>query len=407
MAKRFLNDLGQNSKREIAVITDAFPPMRTSAAIQIRDLALELCTFDVRPIVLVPSPEQNVPWIVEEFNEVTVLRLKAFKTKDINYVMRTINELLMPFCMLHNLKKSPFKDTKWSGIVWYSPSIFWGPLVKSLKKHAACKSYLILRDIFPEWAVDMGLMRRSLPYHFFKKIELFQYRVADVIGVQSPGNLNYFKKKIQTLAKIEVLQNWLANGPNIASTIKIADTNLSGRKIFVYAGNMGLAQGMDILLALATRLAYRKDIGFVFVGRGSEALRLKQVSISNGLDNTLFFDEIDPYEIPDLYKQCHVGMIALDKRHQTHNIPGKFLTYLQSGLPVLACVNSGNDIEKLIVEHDVGKVCISHQVEELMQLAISLVEENTLDREIKCKRLFQSLFSSSSCAKQILENLLH
>jgi len=62
----------------------------------------------------------------------------------------------------------------------------------------------------------------------------------------------------------------------------------------------------------------------------------------------LFYDEIDPDEIPGLYAQCHVGIVALDPRHKTHNIPGKFLSYMQSGLPVLASINPGNDLVELI-----------------------------------------------------------
>ena len=113
--------------------------------------------------------------------------------------------------------------------------------------------------------------------------------------------------------------------------------------MFVYAGNMGIAQGMDVLLDLAEKLRSRKDVGFLFVGRGSDAARLQSIAAQKQLDNVVFFDEIDPDGIPDLYAQCHAGIVALDSRHKSHNIPGKFLTYMQNGMPVLACVNSGND----------------------------------------------------------------
>ena len=73
----------------------------------------------------------------------------------------------------------------------------------------------------------------------------------------------------------------------------------------------------------------RRDIGFLFVGRGSDARRLRTVAKARGLDNVVFHDEIDSSEIPGLYSQCHVGIVALDPRHKTHNLPGKLLSYMQ------------------------------------------------------------------------------
>ena len=185
----------------------------------------------------------------------------------------------MPFAMWRQFRKSPLCDEKWDGIVWYSPSIFHGPLVSVLRKNCNCKSYLIIRDIFPEWAADMGLMRRGIAYQFFNAIARYQYSVADVIGVQTVGNLHYFKRwKLKPGRSLEVLQNWLASPAQKQCSIRINDTSLNGRKILVYAGNMGVAQGMDILLDLAGRLRDRIDIGLLFVGRGSEVYRLKALA---------------------------------------------------------------------------------------------------------------------------------
>ncbi len=278
--------------------------MRTSGAVQLRDLSRELVRQGHFPTAMIPSADLEQPWLLEEMCGVQVLRLRAPKTKDINYVQRTINEFLMPFAMRKNLRKSPLAEVKWDGVVWYSPTIFLGPIANALKKSSACRSYLIIRDIFPEWAVDMGLMGRGLPYRFFKTIENYQYSVADVIGVQTPGNQIYFNDwASQTGRRVEVLQNWLADAPHAGCSISICDTPLAGRKIFVYAGNMGVAQGMGVLLDLAESLKDRTDIGFVFVGRGSDAQRLRNDASVRGLDNVVFFDEIDPNEIPGLYAQ--------------------------------------------------------------------------------------------------------
>ena len=395
----------------IALISDAYPPMRTSGAVQLRDLSQEMVRMGHFPTVLVPCADLKEPWLLETANGVQVLRLKAPPTKDIGYVARTINEFLMPFAMLRNFRRSPISNVKWEGVVWYSPTIFLGPLARSLKLASACRSYLILRDIFPEWAVNMGLMGRGLPYKFFKAIERFQYSVADTIGVQTPANLPYLDSfKSRAGNQNQVLQNWLADAPNVGCSIDVSKGRISGRTIFVYAGNMGVAQGLGMLLDLAERLKYRVDIGFLFVGRGKDAQSLRMEATQRELDNIVFHDEIDPTEIPGLYSQCHIGIVALDPRHKTHNIPGKFLSYMQAGLPVLASINAGNDLEGLIRGEDVGRVCADRSMDGLVEVALELVDlygrigGNAAMAE-RCKLLSTKLFSPKAAVDQIIAAL--
>ena len=389
----------------IALVADTFPPLRTSGAVQLRDLSREFFRQGHAITVMLPTAGLSVPWLLEDFHGVQVLRLKAPFTKDIGYFRRTINEFLMPFVMLRNLRKSPLVDVRWDGVVWYSPTIFLGPLANALKKASLCRSYLIIRDIFPEWAADMGLMGRGLPYLFFKTVARYQYSAADVIGVQTQGNLPYFAEwKNQAGRRVEVLQNWLADTPDVGCSIHVSAGKLAGRKIFVYAGNMGVAQGMGIVLDLAERLLSRLDIGFLFVGRGSDAQKLRVDAKSRGLENVEFYDEIDPSEISGLYAQCHVGIVALDSRHKTHNIPGKFLTYMQAGLPVLASINPGNDLAELIRRERVGRVCTDHSVDTLHRLAIELVDEVDSGMSVAalCHALSARLFSPEAIVKQIV-----
>lgn len=393
----------------VALIADVFPPLRSSGAVQLRDLSIEMVSQGYSVTVLIPSPDLEVPWRIDYLNGVEVLRLKAPKTKDIGYVRRTIGEFFMPFIMLKNFRKSSLAAVTWHGVVWYAPTIFLGPLANALKRSSGCRSYLIVRDIFPEWAVDMGLLKRGLPYRFFKLVERYQYSVADVIGVQTPGNLPYLAGwKKSPNRRLEVLQNWLADAANVGCSVQLAETPIAGRITFVYAGNMGVAQGMGILLDLAASLVGRKDIGFVFVGRGSDAQLLRNDAKRRNLDNVIFYDEIDPTEIAGLYAQCHIGLVALDQRHKTHNIPGKFLSYMQAGLPVLACINQGNDLEKTIITEDVGLVSTEYSVETLGQLAKRLVDRVVYDQEVlskNCRALSIKHFSSRRAVKQIMAAL--
>jgi len=390
---------------KLALVADTFPPLRTSGAVQLRDLSRAFVRHGHELTVLLPASDLDRPWTMEQHEGAQVLRLRAPRTKDLGYNRRVIGEWLMPRAMLRNLRKSPLAERCWEGVVWYSPSIFHAPLVRTLKRESDCKSYLIIRDIFPEWAVDLDLMRPGLAYRFFKRIARQQNDAADIIGVQTAGNLSYFDdwRRAGSGRSLEVLQNWLDAPATAHCRIRIQDTAIAGRKIFVYAGNMGIAQGMSILLDLAARVQSRRNIGFLFVGRGSEALHLRARAAALSMDNVVFCDEIDPDEIPDLYTQCHAGIVALDPRHKSHNIPGKFLTYMQNRLPVLANVNLGNDLGNLIRSERVGQVCDTNRLDELEERLEALVRQIETDPDLfaRCSRLFLRQFSADQAVRQI------
>jgi glycosyltransferase involved in cell wall biosynthesis len=358
--------------------------------------------------MIVPSSTSDVPWTVERLDGVEVLRVAAPETRTPSFVRRAIAEMWLPFAMWRNIRKSPFRSAKWDLLAWYSPPIFFGPLIWALRRGSGARTYLILRDIFPEWAVDLGLVRKGPVYLVFKAIAALQYAAADVIGVQTSSNLAYLSRWARSpRRRIEVLHNWLAVTPDLGCSIAVANTALAGRRIFVYIGNMGVAQGLDIFMELIQSLRHRSDIGFLFVGRGSEFARLEAEKASRELNNLLFFGEIDSSEIPGLLAQCQVGLVALHPDHKTHNIPGKFVSYVQYGLPVLARVNGGTDLERLIEDEDVGRVYAGNSVSELKRLAEELVDDDALRHSMsgRGKQLGVRMFSPATAAGQIVASL--
>ncbi len=388
----------------LAIIADAYPPLRSSGAVQLRDLSVELAQQGHRVTMLVASDGIPGQWMVEESDGVRVIRFRVPKTKDTGLLRRAVGEALMPLIMLKRLRSSPIAREKWDGVVWYSPTIFLGLVAQALRSKSGCRSYLIIRDIFPEWAVDMGLMGRGFPYFFFRAVANYQYSVADALGVQSPGNCTYFSHWARKPGRrLEVLHNWLAPIRPVDCSITLASTPIAGRKVFVYAGNIGIAQGMGVLVELAERLRARRDIGFVFVGRGSALDQVKEDVRRRRLENVVIFDEIAPGEIPGLYAQCSVGLLALDPRHRSHNIPGKFLSYMQCGLPVIATVNPGNDIVELIRTERVGVACVDGSPAVLAQQSEQLLEDLRADvaYPARCEDLARRMFSVERAARQI------
>jgi glycosyltransferase involved in cell wall biosynthesis len=395
----------------IVIIADCYTPVKTSAAVMLEDLAVELQIQGHLPVVIVPDSNTKGAVSRSVSQNVEVIRVSCPKTKDIGYIRRTLSEIAMPFIMLRRLRQSGILVNDFDGIIWYSPSIFHGPLVKRLKDINHCKSYLILRDIFPEWAVNLGIMRKGIPYLFFKMIERYQYSVADKIGIQTPANTQYFSKRSKrTLSKVEVLHNWMKNPSSKSSScsISLSDGPLAGRKIFVYPGNIGKAQNIaQFIDVIAILDQLRTDVGFVFVGRGSEVLALTEEIKNLHLGNVLIFDEIEHNEIPGLYAQCDYGMVFLDSRHKTHNIPGKFISYMHYGLPTLACVNKGNDLLNMVRIHRLGYALDRVSTDMSVSAILEMVDNPDYSKKIpeNCRTFAREMFSSSNTAEQITDFL--
>lgn len=390
----------------LVLIADAFPPMNSSAAIQLWDLTVQIKKLGHSIWVLVPSSDISQASILEDIRGVKVLRLKALKTKNIGRIWRAINEFLLPFLMIWRYQSSLAKKYRWDGVIFYSPTIFLGPIAWYLKKKSRCKAYLILRDIFPKWAKDLGLIKCGPSYYILKIAESFQYWAADAIGIQSSSDKSLLERwNIKGKRRVEVLNNWMAVRNNSGCSISIEKTKLAGRKIFVYAGNMGVAQNVFQFIDMANILRDDSGIGFLFAGRGDHFQKLEEYAIYLRLNNVIFHKEISVEEIPGLYDQCCLGLIALDKRHKTSNIPGKFISYMAAGLPAFAIVNEGNELQKIINESQVGLVYGDIKDIEITALRTLLQEKNYQLASQNSQKLFAKRYSVLMAASQLIDGL--
>lgn len=391
----------------IVIIGDAFPPMKTSGAVMLKDLADEFIAQGDTVDVIIPNQSQD-DFVIENIqNGLNLIQVKAFGTKDVSYFKRLFAELINPYLMWARLcRLGAFQKDPVNLVIWYSPSIFWGPLVGRIKKQWECPAYLVLRDIFPDWAIHLGLISQYNPITFFLKlIANFQYGQADFIGVQSPNNRTYLINSHPLLApKVKVLWNWVRNeATQEKCSIRVSETALAGKMVFVYAGNIGIAQGSEIFLRIISAFQDNIHVGFLFVGRGSGVLELQKKVLESHFKNVLFYSEIPPEQINDLYSQCHAGIIALDRLHKTHNIPGKFVSYMQAGLPVFGLVNSGNDLIDMVNMFKLGFIGDASNTENLSKMATSFIEQDLADANIRqrCQKLASNLFDSKKAVAVI------
>jgi O26-antigen biosynthesis N-acetyl-L-fucosamine transferase len=392
----------------ILILVDCYYPSTKSSAKLVHDLAVELVRRGNQAMVLTPS--ETIAGELEERTEdsVTVVRVKTGPMKGVNYIIRAANEMCLS-ARIWRSAKAFLRQNPCDLIVFYSPTIFFGPLVRKLKTLWKCPAYLILRDIFPFWAVDAGVLKKGPIFHFFRRVAAQQYRIADVIAVQSPANLHFFATTFsRENFHLKVLFNWTAlqEAPRQRTNYR-ESLGWKDKIVFLYGGNIGVAQDIDNILRLAARLALRPDIRFLLVGEGSEMRRLKKSIESSHARNLQLLPTMSQAEYLSMVSEFDVGLISLDARLASHNVPGKLLSYLYWGMPVLASVNPGNDLFALLQE-SAGGLCFENGDDTNLALAaLRLADDAKLRAAIgrNARRLLEQTFSVQHAVSQIFTHL--
>lgn len=391
----------------ILLLVVYYLPSAMSSAKLIHDLAGEFKRLGHEPIVA--APDENIRHDAETSVEdgITILRIRTGKIKTAGRLLRGINEANLSRA-LWNKGSDFFRDHPCDLILYYSPTIFFGTLVKKLKKLYSCPSYLILRDIFPQWTLDAGVLSKGPIYQYFKYKERQNYEAADIIGVQSHENLDYFAAGgVNNKYRLDVLYNWCkTDGEKIISSHYREKLGLNGKVVFFYGGNIGVAQDMDNIIRLATRMRDESSAFFLLVGEGSEVQRLRSIVVAEGLTNIAVHDAVGQEEYFSMLSEFDVGLISLDRALKTHNFPGKLLGYMYHSLPVLASINPGNDLKNIIEEHHAGLVSINGEDDQLAANARSLLTDTGLRKGLgkNARKLLESSFSVQRAASQILSH---
>ena len=391
----------------ILILIDDYLPSTKSGAKLIHDLGLQFLRQGNEVIVLTPSSVIGPTVEVSEEHGLQVVRVRADKLKGVSKLRRALAEITLSSTLWRRagafLKVNPCDL-----IVYYSPTIFLGALVRRLKSLWRCPSYLVLRDIFPKWAVEAGVLRKGFAYWYFRYKELTQYRAADMIGVESSGNLAYFSGELgDRKFTVEVLPCWASANSNEGCTSGYRrQLGLENNVVFFYGGNMGIAQDVDNIVRLANRLKEHGNIFFLLVGEGSEIARLNQSIRDLGLYNIKILPAVPQEQYLALLHEFDVGIVSLHRGLTSHNFPGKLLGYMSCGKPILASVNPGNDIRRVLEEAGAGLCCDNGDDEGLQEAALRLANDSTLREAMgrNSRHLLETRFSDRAAADQILSH---
>jgi len=278
-------------------------------------------------------------------------------------------------------------------ILYSTPPITFSEVVRHLKKIYKAKTYLLLKDIFPQNALDMGLMTnsgiRSVIYKYFKKRENELYDLSDFIGCMSQENINYLIRNEPMInqEKLHVNPNSieiepLCNDQKKREHIRRKFGIPLDVRAFVYGGNLGIPQGIPFIIDCLKINANRDDRYFVICGEGTEFFKLTEFMKEVKPNNILILNGMPRAEYELFIKAFDIGLIFLDHRFTIPNFPSRLLSYLQNGMPVLACTDRNTDIGKTIIGGEFGWWCESNDalrftdiVTEACNTDISLLRE--------------------------------
>lgn len=379
------------------LISDYYFPSVKSGAIIIGDLAEHISELGHQVTVITFSETQSERVEKRSFKNINILSIRS-KWRNKNRIFRAISECFYSFQIKKLIKSN--KELKFDYCICYSPSIFYGAALKLVRRVYNAPVYLIVRDIFPKWALDAGIIKKNLIYYFFKYVEKQLYENADYIGIESKNDMKYFVK-YKSSNRVEVLNNW-GSKIDIQSIPNITISENKKTQI-IYGGNVGDAQDLLGLIKGINFKAIEEIAEITIIGAGDQMHLIRKYSKKERIPNLNILEQIPRSQYLERLKASDIGLVRLNARLKSNNFPLKMMGYLQLGMPILASVNSGNEIIELIEEHKIGAVSIAGDEEDFNNKLIDLAGD--LQRLEQYKKNALSIFSSRFTVEVAVEQI--
>lgn len=312
--------------------------------------------------------KEGKPTTLEEEQRVHYLGVHTLNIQKTNVVEKGIGTILVETQFKNAIKKY-FKNVSFDLILYTTPPITFPNLIGELKRqNPKAKTYLMLKDIFPQNAVDLGMFGRgSLFYKYFRAKEKKLYKNTDYIGCMSPANVDFIIRNNPEVDKdrVEVC-------PNSLELIN-KDNEFNSREetlkhygiptdcpVFIYGGNLGKPQGIDFLIKAIAANSNRQDCFFLIVGDGTEYHKIESWISDSKPSNVKLIKRLPKAEYDELASYCNVGLICLDHRFTIPNFPSRLLAYLENHMPVIVATDPNCDMGPIAQKNGFGFWCESN-----------------------------------------------
>ena len=324
-----------------------------------------------------------------EDSGVHTLNVRTLNVQKTNIIEKGIGQLSIEYLYKKAIKHY-YNDVRFDLILYSTPPITFPSVIRYVKKlNPSAISYLLLKDIFPQNAVDLGLLSKSglkgILYKYFRQKEKTLYELSDYIGCMSPANVQYVLNHNPEINKsrVEVNPNSLALVDNtISEETKnsiLRKYNLPTEKpLFIYGGNLGKPQGIPFLIECLEANKQREDCHFVIVGSGTYYDDLARWHEKNQDACVTVMKGLPKEDYDKLVQACQIGLIFLDYRFSIPNFPSRLLSYLEYKMPVLCVTDVNCDMGSIASENGFGMWAPSNNVVAFSQCVNDILKKDIL-----------------------------
>lgn len=301
-----------------------------------------------------------------------ILKLKIGNTQKTNIIEKGISTVTLEQTFIRGIKTC-MRDVKFDLVMYSTPPITLQKAVAYIKRRDHARTYLLLKDIFPQNALDLGMLQtrgvKGILYRYFRNKEKRLYALSDRIGCMSEANRQYvinhnpeIDPKVVEICpnSIEVSSHSLMQQEREAIREKYGVPK--DRTVFIYGGNLGKPQGIPFLIECLRAEKVNKRAYFLVVGDGTEYGKIENFFREEKPMNMQLIQRLPKDEFEQLVAACDVGMIFLNHRFTIPNFPSRLLSYMQAAIPVLACTDPNTDIGEVITDGGFGWWCESNDV---------------------------------------------
>ena len=362
--------------------------------------------------VIAPSFEGATRQSIE--GGIPVLRVKSGPLFNTHIVVKGINTLLLDSRYTRAIRRF-WSDWAMDWVLASTPPITLSPLLKKLKDQFNANIYLILRDIFPQNAKDLGLITNPLLFAYFRLRERHLYRMSDIIGCMSPRNIEFVHRQdsdICSAAKLTYFPNWIQptsevshqkGGENFRSRF-----NLEGKFIALFGGNFGKPQQIEFILELAQRIQHLSDVVFFLIGDGTEKERIRKIAKLRDLNNVVICNRLPLQEYQSIINEADIGLVNLSENFTIPNIPSRTLGYWDASLPVLAATDTHTDLnENLLQKYSAGLWAKTGDLDGYLGQFMKLYKDQELRKTmgVNGRKAVESDFSSQAAVHRLLSQV--
>lgn len=341
--------------------------------------------------IVVTEERKNISTTkVTKERNLEVLRVKTGNIYEVNLIEKAISFLTVSKKLIKAINNC-FGKENFDLILFHTPPVTFNKAIKWAMKKYQAPSYLMMKDIFPQNGLDLGIYSKINPmYIYFKRQEQQLYKITTMIGCMSKGNIDYLLKNNQYLTKdkIELFPNTVFIKNLDKKTIEekaLIRQKYNIRKndiVAIFGGNFGKPQGIDFLIKVLEFYKDKKNIKFLLIGRGTEKQYLFNYINEHNLKNIVKYDYMPRHEYEDLLSSCDIGLIFLDPRFTVPNFPSKTLSYLECGLPIMAAIDKNTDYGKVIEKAKAGFYVINGDIKNFDKKFMELVSNKELRIEM-------------------------